>query len=85
MNRKECYEYIKAHEDLRNYFIDKYSNFTNVKTDILVKEIENYKKQYESLEDTADKNLKCVDEGARKAILAIATIFKLKNIERNFN
>ncbi len=85
MNRKECYEYIKAHEDLRNYFIKKYGNFTNVKTDTLIDEINDYKGQHESLEECFNKNIKCVDDGARKAILAIATIFKLKNIERNFN
>ena len=29
-------------------------------------------------------NNKCVDDGARKAILAIAKILNLKNIEKNF-
>ena len=88
MNRKECYEFIKSHENLRGYFTNKYGNFTNLKTEVLLDEIERYKKANQPVKKAkcdCKATAKCADEGARKAILAIAKILNLKNIERNFN
>ena len=90
MNRKECFEFIKTHKEMRNFFVEKGLNMTRMSTEVLNKEIDAYKEANAPNKSCAKntkpcKNTKCTDEGARKAILAIAKILNLKNIERNFN
>ena len=90
MNRKECYEFIKAHKEMKDLFAKKGLNMTRMSTEVLNKAIDTYKEANAPNKSCAKnaepcKSTKCTDEGARKAILAIAKILNLKNIERNFN
>lgn len=97
MNRKEQYEFIKAHklQDeatklARSIYGDmpkvNWTNLTNSQLESLINKYNTPKKEVPKVNIKYVKNIPCgVDEGARKAILAIAKILNLKNIERNFN
>lgn len=94
MTRKECYEFIKAHnlkDEATKLAHDIYGdmpkiNWTNLTSVQLEKFVYDHLKKSEPKKTTCKKsNNKCTDDGARKAILAIAKILNLKNIERNFN
>ena len=61
-------------------------SWPNLPTEILAKAYDKAVTKHcckKSAPKTSNNN--CTDEGARKAILAIAKILNLKNIERNFN
>lgn len=91
MTRKEMYAAIKADEKMlelaRKEAKGKGINYTSLSNDVLEKIINKVKDAKKPCcKKTAPKtsNNKCVDDGARKAILAIAKILNLKNIEKNF-
>ena len=95
MNRKECYEFIKTYElqDRANQLAHRiygdmpkinWTNLTTTKLEEFVNAYNTYKTP-NVLTKNSKPSITGIDEGARKAILAIAKILNLKNIERNFN
>ena len=91
MTRTEIYAAIKAKglvekaneraRALRGWV--KNANYTNLPNGELLRILDTVKSK-ESKPKTETTQKGCVDEGARKAILAMAAYFNLKGIEKNF-
>lgn len=95
MTRKECIDYIKyndysaeATNIARDHAQNKHANYTNLPTEVLIDFVtskENTKKAA-TKNNTKHKPLSaCTDKGARKAIMQLAAIMGIKNIEKNFD
>ena len=89
MTRKEMYTAIKADEKMlelaRKEAKGKGITYTSLPNNVLESIINAVKvAKQPCCKKVTSKSNKCVDEGARKAILAIAKILNLKNIEKNF-
>ena len=90
MTRKECIDFIKSNgygmeatEEARVYTNNPHANYTNLPTEVLIDFVSSKQKPKDV--QKPKKCSKCTDEGARKAILAIAKILNLKNIDKNFD
>lgn len=92
MTRNEIYQAIKANglvekanakaRELKGYG----ANYTNLSNTELLGVLDTVKTKKECKKESCAKKSvqKCVDEGARKAILAVAKILNIKGIEKNF-
>lgn len=95
MTRKECIDFIKSNgygmeatKAARNYTGNAGANYTNLPTSELIKFVEGKKKPNKPVAKKVVKAKplnECVDENARKAIMAIAELIGYKNIKKFFN
>lgn len=89
MTRNEIYSVIRTHgkalEIAKETAKKNGISWTSLSNDTLVQIIDTACKVDKVCKKDAKKPNKCVDEGARKAIKAIATILNIKNIEKNFD
>lgn len=93
MNRKEIYHAIQANgltevankraKELRPWVGN--ANYTNLSNDELLGILATVKTKEKADKPTCKKSAqKCIDEGARKAILAVGKILNIKGLEKNF-
>ena len=90
MTRKEIYQQIEknglantASAYARKKLHYDYANYTNLTNNELLSILDTDKSKDKSTKPTTTAQ-KFVDEGARKAIKAIASVLGMKNIEKNF-